>query len=310
MLKTRLIPCLLLQNGLLVRSEEFRTPPGRSATRSTRSSASARGPSTSWSTSTSRARARTTCAATTTRSRAARTCWRSSRRSRARCFVPLTFGGGIRTLEDVRARIARGADKVDDQHAGRRRARRSSPRRPARSAARRSWSRSTPASARRRLGGDDPLGRGTRPGSTSSSGRVEAERRGAGEIFLNSVDRDGMAGGYDLRADRARSATATRDPGDRVRRRRALQAPGRRRARGRVGGVGGEHLPLHRAQHPAGEEDAGRRRRARAAPPACRCARRPSRRAVRRRGGTGPTCAGHLEQLARSSASRSLVSDA
>ena len=29
-----------------------------------------------------------------------------------KCFVPLTFGGGIRTLEDVRARIARGADKV------------------------------------------------------------------------------------------------------------------------------------------------------------------------------------------------------
>ena len=28
------------------------------------------------------------------------------------CFVPLTFGGGIRTLEDVRQRIARGADKV------------------------------------------------------------------------------------------------------------------------------------------------------------------------------------------------------
>ena len=28
------------------------------------------------------------------------------------CFVPLTFGGGIRTLEDIRARLARGADKV------------------------------------------------------------------------------------------------------------------------------------------------------------------------------------------------------
>jgi imidazole glycerol-phosphate synthase subunit HisF len=26
----------------------------------------------------------------------------------------------------------------------------------------------------------------------------EAERRGAGEIFLNSIDRDGMAEGYDL----------------------------------------------------------------------------------------------------------------
>src|SRR3954454_2855259 len=28
------------------------------------------------------------------------------------CFVPLTFGGGIRTLDDIRARLARGADKV------------------------------------------------------------------------------------------------------------------------------------------------------------------------------------------------------
>src|SRR5215467_8290079 len=30
----------------------------------------------------------------------------------AHCFMPLTFGGRIRTLEDVRARISRGADKV------------------------------------------------------------------------------------------------------------------------------------------------------------------------------------------------------
>ncbi len=28
------------------------------------------------------------------------------------CFMPLTFGGGIRTIEDIRARVARGADKV------------------------------------------------------------------------------------------------------------------------------------------------------------------------------------------------------
>jgi len=29
-----------------------------------------------------------------------------------RCFMPLTFGGRIRTVDDVHARIARGADKV------------------------------------------------------------------------------------------------------------------------------------------------------------------------------------------------------
>src|SRR3989338_2256004 len=28
------------------------------------------------------------------------------------CFMPLTFGGGIRTLDDIRQRTLRGADKV------------------------------------------------------------------------------------------------------------------------------------------------------------------------------------------------------
>src|SRR4051812_20302249 len=30
----------------------------------------------------------------------------------ASCFMPLTFGGRIRTIEDIRARISRGADKI------------------------------------------------------------------------------------------------------------------------------------------------------------------------------------------------------
>ena len=62
------------------------------------------------------------------------------------CFVPLTFGGGIRTLEDIRRAARARRRQGDDQHRARSRTRRSSPRPPARSAARRSSSRSTPCS--------------------------------------------------------------------------------------------------------------------------------------------------------------------
>ena len=42
-----------------------------------------------------------------------------------------------------------------------------------------------------------------RPAATPSSGRVEGVRRGAGEILLTSMDRDGTKDGYDLELTRA-----------------------------------------------------------------------------------------------------------
>jgi cyclase len=194
-LKIRLIPCLLLQNGLLVRSEEFRMHQviGNPIQQVERFSA--------W--------AVDELVYLDITREGAHDLRRDDHKIKGsadlleiveaisrRCFVPLTFGGGIRTLEDIRQRIARGADKVaintqaveDPAFIG--------------DAAGAFGSQAIVVSidARVQDGGWEVM---TRWGSHATGLDVvqwarEAERRGAGEIFLNSVDRDGMAGGYDL----------------------------------------------------------------------------------------------------------------
>jgi cyclase len=112
------------------------------------------------------------------------------------CFVPLTFGGGIRTVEDVRERLARGADKVTINTAGLEEPEFLT------EVAGTFGSQALVVSidARATDGGWEAMA----AGGTRATGRdvatwaAEAERRGAGEIFLNSVDRDGMGDGYDL----------------------------------------------------------------------------------------------------------------
>ena len=59
---------------------------------------------------------------------------------------------------------------------------------------------------------------GRRPAATRSRGPARACERGAGEILLTSMDRDGTNAGYDLAADRRRRR-AVSVPGDRLRRR-------------------------------------------------------------------------------------------
>jgi len=113
------------------------------------------------------------------------------------CFMPLTFGGRIRSLEDIAERLNAGADKVtlntaalqDPSFVER--------------AARRFGSQCIVVSidARRHDDGRyEVFGDGARAatGRTPADWAREAERLGAGEIFLNSVDRDGSALGYDL----------------------------------------------------------------------------------------------------------------
>ena len=113
------------------------------------------------------------------------------------CFMPLAFGGRVRTLEDISCRLEAGADKVvintaaiDD---------------PAfvQEASRRFGAQCIVVSidAARRLDGryevmaeDGQRATGLEPAGWAR----EAQRLGAGEIFLNSVDRDGSAKGYDL----------------------------------------------------------------------------------------------------------------
>lgn len=121
-------------------------------------------------------------------------------RTAEQVFIPLTVGGGVRTADDVRELLLAGADKVAINTAA--------VTRPAlvAEAADRFGSQCivVAVDAKRR---DEP-GRpwyevmthaGTQPtGRDAVEWAVEAERMGAGEILLTSVDRDGTADGYEL----------------------------------------------------------------------------------------------------------------
>lgn len=114
-----------------------------------------------------------------------------------KCFMPLTFGGGVRTAEDVRARLARGADKVAINTAA--------VRTPGlvEACAREHGAQCVVVSidARRDDSGGWQVfvdhGR-TATGLDPAAWAREVESRGAGEILLASIDEDGMARGYDL----------------------------------------------------------------------------------------------------------------
>jgi imidazoleglycerol phosphate synthase cyclase subunit len=113
------------------------------------------------------------------------------------CAMPLAFGGRIRTLEDIRARIAAGADKcIINTEAFRRPALISE-------AASTFGAQCVVVSidALRHENGqlEVCIAGGAEPtGVDPADWAREAERSGAGEIFLNSIDRDGLGNGYDL----------------------------------------------------------------------------------------------------------------
>ncbi len=113
------------------------------------------------------------------------------------CFMPLTVGGRVRSLEDIAERLGAGADKVTLNTAAL-----ENPSLVER-AARRFGTQCIVASidARRDAhgryevfadGGRVPTGR--HPAEWAR----EVERLGAGEVFLNSIDRDGSGAGYDV----------------------------------------------------------------------------------------------------------------
>jgi cyclase len=123
-------------------------------------------------------------------------------RTAERCFLPLTVGGGVRSPEDVRALLLAGADTV---------------------------SFNTAAVARPEVVGEAAAKFGQQcivvaidartvapgrweifsHGGTRATGidavafAREMERRGAGEILLTSMDRDGTRAGYNLALTRA-----------------------------------------------------------------------------------------------------------
>lgn len=121
-----------------------------------------------------------------------------------RCFVPLTIGGGIRSLAQVTDVIRAGADKIAINTMAI-----ESPDFITRCAdAYGSQCVVVSIDARRAADGRHEVfaDSGARPtGVDAPAWAAEVERRGAGEIFINSIDRDGSKLGYDV--DLIRSVT-------------------------------------------------------------------------------------------------------
>ena len=114
-------------------------------------------------------------------------------------FIPLTVGGGVRTVEDVDNLLRSGADKVGINTAGLANPDLIS------QASKRFGDQCIVLSVDVRRNGEMPSGfEATTHGGRQSSGRdaidwiVEAANRGAGEVLLNSMDADGTKAGFDL----------------------------------------------------------------------------------------------------------------
>lgn len=119
------------------------------------------------------------------------------RRTAANVFVPLTVGGGIRSVEDFRELLRAGADKVSVNSAA--------VRNPGliREAADKFGSQCVVVAidARRREdGGYTVVVNGGRidTGKDAVSWALECEKLGAGEILLTSMDTDGCKNGFDI----------------------------------------------------------------------------------------------------------------
>jgi cyclase len=131
------------------------------------------------------------------------------RRVRARLGIPLTVGGGIRTIDDARALLEAGADKVSVNTAAVHRPEVLT------GIAERFGRQCTVLAidAARQGDGFEVLIKGGREGTGIDAIRWarEGTERGAGEILLTSWDRDGTRTGYDLELTR-RVADAVRVP--------------------------------------------------------------------------------------------------
>ena len=112
-------------------------------------------------------------------------------------FIPFTIGGGLRTEEDIRAVLAAGADKVSLNSAAVK-----DPSLIERAAARFGSQCIVVAidAKRRPAGGWEVYLNGGRlpTGREAVEWAVEATGRGAGEILLTSMDRDGTQDGFDV----------------------------------------------------------------------------------------------------------------
>jgi cyclase len=124
------------------------------------------------------------------------------RRTAEVCFMPLTVGGGVRTLDDIRALLLAGADKVSVNT--------EAVRRPefVREAARKFGSQCIVAAIDAKAVAPDRFEIFTHGGRNATGIDAVAHAKmlvafGAGEILLTSMDRDGTKKGYDLPLTRA-----------------------------------------------------------------------------------------------------------
>ncbi len=132
------------------------------------------------------------------------------RRTAEGIYMPLTVGGGIRSIEDIRTLLRAGADKVSLNTAALDRPEL------IRDAAQRFGSQCIVVAidAKRESGASSRWGvythGGRRPaGRDAVQWAREVEALGAGEILLTSMDRDGTGDGYDLELTRAVSESAS-----------------------------------------------------------------------------------------------------
>lgn len=112
------------------------------------------------------------------------------------CFIPLAFGGNIRTIEGIRERLKRGADKVVINTAAF-----DHPEfiaEASRIFGRQCIVAGIDTKIHQQGAYEVYVGHGKRPTGLDPVHWAKAlEQQGAGEIFLNSIDRDGTAEGYD-----------------------------------------------------------------------------------------------------------------
>lgn len=123
-------------------------------------------------------------------------------RTAAQVFVPLTVGGGIRTLEDFRRLLRAGADKISVNSAAVARPELIA------EAAERFGSQCVVLAADARSRGDGTwevvVAGGRKPTGIDLIQWVKkAEKLGAGEILLTSMDADGTKAGFDLAMTKA-----------------------------------------------------------------------------------------------------------
>lgn len=127
-------------------------------------------------------------------------------RTAERCFMPLTVGGGVRKVEDVRRLLEAGADKVSINTAA------VNDRRFVQQAAEKFGAQCIVVAidAKRVSNADEPPrweifthGGRNRTGIDAIAFAREVVALGAGEILLTSMDRDGTKSGFDIPLTRA-----------------------------------------------------------------------------------------------------------